>query len=174
MSHLLVLAAVAVGLALVILPMFPDNRPMDMPESFLDGSESHNRLLAVGALVDQACRAGDLETLRGLLSERYLADVSRDLPADKELDSMLLESKATGIVGDLSDKEFTLGVAGLGRAVMIYRSDRPDPVLQAIVFFWDGARFQLDAKGSLRRKTWQLKDAKAQASVWAQSFLRGR
>ncbi|MHC5064556.1 MAG: hypothetical protein ACYTG5_11355 [Planctomycetota bacterium] len=174
MSHLLVLAGVAVGLALVILPMFPDNRPMDMPESFVVGSESHNRLLSVSALVDQACRTGDLETLKGLLSERYLAEVARDLPGGKDLDTMLLESKSTGIVGDFSGKEYVLGVAGQGRAVIVYRSDRPDPVLQAIVFYWDGSRFQLDAKASMRRKTWQLSDAKAQASFWAQNFLRGR
>ena len=72
LGSLLAIAAVAVGLALVLLPMLPDNRPMEMDKNFTANSESHRRLLEAATQVDLACKGGDLEVLKSLLSERYL------------------------------------------------------------------------------------------------------
>ena len=170
---LLLIAAVAVGLAFLIVPMLPDNRPMDIEKNFAENSESHRRLLADAAEVDQACRAGDLALLESLLSERYLAELTRGLTGDQDL-AGLLGAQREGMVGDLSGEEFVLGSAGMGRAFMIYRSERPDPVLRAFVFYWTGQRFQLDGRGTQRKKTWSMPDAKAQAAMWGLNFLRGR
>ncbi len=170
---LLAIAAVAIGLALVLVPMLPVNRPMAMDQNFAENSESHRRLLAAANQVDLACEGDDLELLKSMLSERYLTELSDRLAGDQDLDS-LLRQQQQGMVGDLSGEEFVLGSSGMGRAFMIYRSERPDPVLRAFVFYWTGQHFQLDGRGTQRKKTWTMPDAKAQAALWGLNFLRGR
>jgi hypothetical protein len=173
LGPLLAIAAVAIGLALVLVPMLPNNWPMEMDTNFAENSESHRRLLATASMVDGASKGGDLVLLKSLLSERYVSELSRGLTGEQDLDSVLSKQQI-GLIGDLSSEEFILGSSGMGRAFMIYRIDRPDPALRAYVFYWDGQKFQLDARATRLKKTWTMPDAKAQASYWGLSFLRGR
>lgn len=166
-------AAVALsgcGAVLAVLPWLALPEPMRAPSRIEPGSATFVELTGLCKEIDRACREGDVAGLRRRVThEMWLESVRLLRAAGRRADGRSLAQQRF-LVGDLSALPPVRGAAANERAVLVFLRTRPATPggaamrrsLLALGFAWDGYRFLLDRKTSVRVGTTGPVDAAAE------------
>lgn len=172
----LLISAVAVGLALVVVPLLPTYTAMEMPEEFPEDSIPHKRLMEAAFAIDRASTGGDLPALKQRITERYMEKLGRGATGGRRVEDLLKEERHP-LVGDLHKQQFVCGGARGDRAVMIYASERRvgsgrrEELLRVFEFQWDGEKFRLDGKRTHLPQDWSVGDLQPAALQYREQLL---
>jgi hypothetical protein len=147
------------GAALLAVPYLPrsGSAPMPLPASLGAGAPMPAAAMALFDALDGACRQGDLQAFRSLVTPGYLRRLEQKLLwIGRRLDGPSLRSVAgpegaAGLAQELHARPFLGCSSRAESAVLLFdlgdlRSDAGYPVrcgLKAVVLQWDGARLRL-------------------------------
>lgn len=152
-----IVALLGCGAVLAVLPWLALPEPMRAPARIEPGSSAFVELTALCREVDRACRDGDVARLRRLITPEMWRSSTRLLRAARRRADGRSLAQQRALVGDLDALQPVCGAAANERAVLVFLRARPVAAggavrrsLLALGFVWDGYRFLLDAKTSVR------------------------